>query len=590
MPDMSIQKNGYLQFDATTIDQYIKDRLNANPNTEFTDHNFEGSYFSSLIEVVAYTFNVLMFYLNQTSSESKFTDAQLYENMNRMVKMLAYNPIGFQSSMVPFSAIDSGLSDGLYVIPRYSYLNAGGTTYSFAEDFIFQAGYSTDAADGKLLYQGKFYEYPIYSAYGIKNEIVFLTPGDNVIIDHFNINVYVKNGSGMWEEWTRTDSLTLKGATDKCFEIRFNENQRYELKFGNGINGKMLNSADSVAIYYLKSDGAGKEISSGDITESLKYVQFASSQFTNILADLWQNNAKTIPLPSSISFSNSVPATNFAEPESVEDIRNRAPDSIRRKVTLGKTSDYDRAVKSEFSTLVVDVSTINNSEFIKTYLKYFKDLGVNTTNELSRFLFNQVTFADSCNFNNIYIFIKPKVFASGSVDYNKFLPPTLKQLVLRHLSGIKNPTVEPIIMDPVYMAIGIGINNPEDAVSSTDIINSKLVVIKSKTALSSDGAIKQAVGRVITEYFSESNTPFGMTINFPTIANNILAVDGVVDFRIQRRDSAYYYEGLGLIEYNPVYPQDVQLLLRTTTLKDFQVPYLINSADLINNIQVEVEV
>ena len=50
-------------------------------------------------------------------------------------------------------------------------------------------------------------------------------------------------------------SLFLSEPNSRHFEVRYNENKNYELKFGNSVNGKKLNLNDTVAIYYLKSNG-----------------------------------------------------------------------------------------------------------------------------------------------------------------------------------------------------------------------------------------------------------------------------------------------------------------------------------------------
>ena len=94
------QQTKYLSFDASTVKQLIVDRLNE--IGAFTDQNYEGSNISTIIDIVAYTFNVLMYYLNKTSTESMFSDSQIYENMNRVVKLLDYKPIGNQTSILSF--------------------------------------------------------------------------------------------------------------------------------------------------------------------------------------------------------------------------------------------------------------------------------------------------------------------------------------------------------------------------------------------------------------------------------------------------------------------------------------------------------
>lgn len=92
LTDFTLPKDAYATFDAVSLKALIKERLNA--NTAFTDQNFEGSNMSALIDVVAYSYHVLLFYLNQTATESMFSEAELYENMNRIVRTLDYKPVG----------------------------------------------------------------------------------------------------------------------------------------------------------------------------------------------------------------------------------------------------------------------------------------------------------------------------------------------------------------------------------------------------------------------------------------------------------------------------------------------------------------
>ena len=74
LTDFSLPAHGYTAFDAVSLKSLIKDRLNR--TTKFTGHNFEGSNMSALIDVIAYSYHVLLFYLNQTSSEAMFTEAE----------------------------------------------------------------------------------------------------------------------------------------------------------------------------------------------------------------------------------------------------------------------------------------------------------------------------------------------------------------------------------------------------------------------------------------------------------------------------------------------------------------------------------
>ena len=164
LTDFSLPSDAYAAFDAVSLKSLIKSRLNN--KSEFTDQNFEGSNLSSIIDIISYSYHVLLFYLNQTSTESLFSEAELYENMNRIVKSLDYKPVGFQTSHLPFEATATqSLLKNTYTIPRYSFLDAGGVSYSFVKDVTFTKSVDTvekltDFNNRHLLYQGLFQEYP----------------------------------------------------------------------------------------------------------------------------------------------------------------------------------------------------------------------------------------------------------------------------------------------------------------------------------------------------------------------------------------------------------------------------------------------
>ena len=93
--EFTLPKQGYAAFDAASLKELLVDRLSANP--VFTDQNYEGSNLNAFVDVISYAYHVLLFYLNETSNESMFSESQIYENINRIVKTLDYKPVGSQS-------------------------------------------------------------------------------------------------------------------------------------------------------------------------------------------------------------------------------------------------------------------------------------------------------------------------------------------------------------------------------------------------------------------------------------------------------------------------------------------------------------
>jgi len=85
------------------LKQLIRDRLTEGGT--FTDQNFEGSNLNAIIDVVALSYHYLLFYLNSTSSQAMFNETTIYENMNRLVKLIGYNPVGYKTSLLSFKQL-----------------------------------------------------------------------------------------------------------------------------------------------------------------------------------------------------------------------------------------------------------------------------------------------------------------------------------------------------------------------------------------------------------------------------------------------------------------------------------------------------
>lgn len=594
-----IPKDQYVAFDALTLKEQIKNRLKQ--GGVFTDQDYEGSNISTIIDIIAYTFNTLMFYLNKTSTESLFSDAQIYENMNRVVKLLDYKPIGNQTSTLSFQASASDtLSTGLYLIPRYSFLNANGVFYSFNEDIVIsktlanQAEALTNFSNQKLLFQGRYTEYPLYTAEGNENEVVYLLPGDNVIIDHFNIDVYVKPENEKWEKWTRSTSLYLETGTDKRYEVRYNEDKHYEIKFGNNINGKKLNTGDSVAIYFLESTGADGQVGVGAL-QSAKMYKFETNQLngTNgILPDVIFDYTNTLISNDDIqkiSFDNKSNSTYYNDEETVDEIRQNAPGVFRSQYRVVTEADHINYIKTNFSQLIHDVQVANNWTYVSQYLKYLNSVGLTNPNRDSRALYNQVTFGDACNFNNVYAFIVPK---SINETFNfSYLTPSQKEYILYDLKSKKVLTSELIIMDPVYVTVAPLIPIEGVASALSDIDNSKIVIIKDENTKRNDIAIKSDVVNVFKNYFDKTAVNLGQVIDINVLTKNILDISGVKTFYTRRTDdTSVSYEGLALAVWNPIYTNDLQTTTKNLPLQFFKIPYLYNYQTFDKYIEVQADV
>ena len=597
-----LPQNAYVAFDALSLKNLINARLNA--NNIFTDQNYEGSNISSIIDIIAYAYHVLLFYLNRTSSESTFTTAELFENINKIVKLLNYNPVGCQTAILSFLArATNNLLPGIYTIPRYSYFTINGVVYSFNKDVTFSktspdAEQLVDLQENNLLYQGSYSEYPIFTATGSPFEVLTLTVvsngGSNALIDHFNIDVYVKDNtvsSPKWEKWNAVQSLFLEKSNSKSYEIRLNENQRYEIKFGNNVTGKGLNAGDEVAIYYLFSNGPSGEVGPGLLDNNSLFF-YSTPQFNAMKADIIPSNLNLISddQSSEIIFSNIDASTKFQDIESVESIKQNATNTFRSQYRLITTQDFINYISKNYSNIISSVQAVNNWDYISGHLKYYFDLGITKPNLESRVLFNQVKFADSCNFNNIYIYAVPKLEKLTSITTRaNYLNSAQKQIVLNDIQQVKLATAEIIVNDPVYMAVDLGIALPGELLSPSTADTTYLEITREVTAKRNPEAIRDQVNQIFKNYFSTLKDNLGVLISLTDITNQIKALEGVKDIKTVRtiNGASIDVPGVSLLLYNPIYSEtDIQIVTQDLQLPYFKFPFLHNPLDFINKIKV----
>lgn len=590
---MSNSQTQYLSFDGVSVQQLIINRLNE--IGAFTDQNYEGSNISSLIEVFAYTYQSLLFYLNKTSTNTLFSDTNVYENINRLVKIIDYKPIGNQTSTLSFSVSAlATLAQGSYIIPRYTFFRMNNIIYSFNQDITFTKITSaleplTDLSNQNLLYQGKYTEYPQYTALGNENEILTLAPGANVVVDHFNIDIYVQDiNTGLWTEWTVVPSLFFEDKNSTSVEIRLNENGRYEIKFGNNINGQQLNTGDIVAVYYIESLGSNGEIGIGALNNT-QATLYNTTQFNSIVSNIFTPGLPIIVSTdlTKLGFSNTNISTQFTSPETVDDIKNNAPNAFRSQFRLVTLDDYATYIKSNFANIIQDVKATNNTGYLTEYISYFYNLGLNNPNTESRVLFNQLMFADACNFNNLYIFVVPRIEQYVNSIRTNFLTPSQKEIIINSADSLKATTAEIVLLDPVYMAISVGINNINVAPNVTDQNTSYISILPTNNANADLTYIQSQIQNILQSYFINSACTLGQVIDLTSLNNQITNINGVQKIFTRRTDSTSFVEGLSLLIWNPVYNSDVQNTTKNLQLDAFKFPFFFNLQNVIDNIVLE---
>ena len=588
-----LKQNSYAAFDAISLRNLIIDRLNE--QGIITDQNYIGSNVASIIDIISFSFNTLIYYLNKTSTESLFSEAQLYENINRIVKLLDYKPIGYQTSCLTFScSANNSFTKGIYTIPKYSYVAIGSIPFSFNEDVTFSIANDnvvttlTDLTNKKLLYQGTFREAPLYIARGEESEVVTLNIA-NALIDHFNIHVYVKEVStGRWIQYNQVPNMYMEKSLSRSFEKRLNANLLYEITFGDDVNGRRLQKGDTVAVYFLQSSGANGVVGANTL-ENKQFYLYSTSTFEAIKSD---TNIETLTYLTSnqltnLQFNNSVGSTVPKDIETAESIRKNAPLTYKSQYRLVTLEDYKNYIQTNHGLFLSDVKVFDNWDYAGKYLKYFYDMGA-APGGFQQIMLNQVQFADSCNFNNIYVCAIPRISQGSTL---KYLLPAQKELIASSISPLKLATVEITFLDPIYKALSFGVRTANGTVSLESIDDFVLEIVKKPSSQRSEKSILREVSNIFRIFFDPALIRLGHYFDYVTLVSKILSINDILKIRTRNVITGEVYEGLSFYIWNPAYPDnDKQSIANNFNLEDFQLLYFHKLSLIDNKITIAAQI
>tara|TARA_R100000315_G_C5233810_1_gene144884 strand:+ start:529 stop:2364 length:1836 start_codon:yes stop_codon:yes gene_type:complete len=597
--EFNLPQDAYVAFDAVTLKEYIVNRLNE--NEKFTDQNFDGSNLAAIIDIIAYSYHVLLFYLNTTASEVNFDQATLYENMNKIVKLIGYKPVGRQTSIVPINAVGTAsMATGNYTIRKYSYFLVNGVQYTFNKDYSFNKNTNASEVvstlnDTVVLYQGSIKEYPDYVAQGEPFEVLPVVVKNIVdnktdkFIAEDTLSVYVKEkDNDTYYEYDVVESLYLSNSTDRVYEIRLNENGYYEIKFGNGVFGKDLTEGDIVSVNYLQSDNVSGVISKNAINANKLFI-YDSPRQRAIFNDTYSNKDETtfidITNSSLINFNNPQASSALSDAETVDQIRENAPKVFSSQLRLVTESDYESFINKNLANVVNSVEVVSNESYLNGYIKYFYDICVDP-NKVNRVIINQVNFADSCDFNNINVFAVPKFTTTEDESYPPFLSNSFKNLIVEQTQDRKMLSNTVVPRDPIYMAFGLGMSN--SSTLNLDILNNThLYVVRETNNKINKQTIQSRVANKIKSFFAPENNKLGQNLALNELLRDILTLEGVKNIYTKNEKDGSSLETISFLSFNPLYERsDINLVNQNITLPYFKFPYLYSPLTVAKRIKV----
>jgi len=345
--------SNFTNLDFDQIKTSIKDYLRANSN--FTDFDFDGSNFSVLIDTLAYNTYITAFNSNMIVNESFLDSATLRENVVSLAGNVGYTPRSRTAANAQIS-FDAKITSNVSTVDLQPGIVCTGDIDNETYTFAITEKISANVVDGIAkfeninVYQGTYLEKQFTYDGSLDQRFIL----DNSFIDTSKIAVYVKNStdSGDGIQYSLVNDIITIDSNSKIFLIKEIQDEKYELKFGDGFFGKKLgeepgSDGNIITVKYITTDGedgngAQRFTFSGRITDTNKNAV----------------NLESTPI---IPSESVVKSQNGGNIESIDSIKYFSPllySSQNRAVTA---RDYEAIIKKIYPN-TESVSVIGGEE------------------------------------------------------------------------------------------------------------------------------------------------------------------------------------------------------------------------------------
>ena len=293
--------------------------------TSFQDYDFEGSSLNILLDILSYNTHYLAYLANMSTNELYLDSADIRNNIVSLAKMIGYTP---SSPRAPMASIDVTLNNATGT----SVTMSKGTVFTTTvENTSYQYVTNSDVTITPSSGVYKFSSVPIYEGslvtfkYTVDINDVdqkFIIPSANA--DTSTLLVKIQNSSTD----TTTNTYSLAGgyngvdASSKVYFIQEGQDGKYEVYFGDGVNGKSLADGNIVILEYIVTN---------------KDVSNSASSFT-LSGNIGGFSDVTITTISS--------SQGGSESETNESIKHNAPLQYAAQDRAVTTTDYETLVQS----------------------------------------------------------------------------------------------------------------------------------------------------------------------------------------------------------------------------------------------------
>ena len=426
----------FTNLDFDQIKASIKDYLRS--NSDFSGFDFEGSNFSVLLDTLAYNTYITAFNSNMIVNESFLDSATLRENVVSLARNIGYIPRSRTAAKAQVSfKLNLGTNEpssnsvelqrGVVCVGN---VNDSSYIFSISENISKQVVKEGNDFvvnfDNLTINQGTYLTKQFKFDNSLDQKFIL----DNSFIDTSTIHVYVKKEgeTGRGYEYYISDDITDIDSTSRIYFLQEVQDEKYEIRFGDGLLGKKLgdgteDDGNIITVDYIVSDGVD-----GNGAEGFSFSGNLINTSTGSSIDI-----TSTPVVTTITKSEG--GSNIEPIDSIKYYSPKIYSSQNRAVT---PRDYEAIIKRIYpetdSVSVVGGEELNPPEF-----------------------------------GTVQISIKPK-FATYISDFTK--SRILSQLKKYSVAGINQKLIDLKIL---YVELDIASYYNYSQVSTEDTLKSKII-------------------------------------------------------------------------------------------------------------------
>ena len=324
-----ITKLNITELDFDAIKNNLKDYFAS--QSEFSDHDFDGSAISVMLDILSYNTHYNAYYMNMLASEAFLDSAQLRDSVVAKASMLGYTPRSARGSKANVAiTVTPRDSPATITIDKNTQLTStvNGTSYVFctSNSHTITPADGVYTASGVELTQGVPVTFR-YTANTANTEQKFLLPNENTDTDSLTVTIQESATDTNTAVYTLATDITTVNSTSNVYFLSEDTSGQFKVEFGDGVLGRKPITGNIVLLAGLVTEGA-------DVNGANTF-----------------SASGTVGGYSTVSVATSNAAVGGLDKETLESIKFNAPKNFETQNRAVTTDDYKSIVEGEVSGL-----------------------------------------------------------------------------------------------------------------------------------------------------------------------------------------------------------------------------------------------